>query len=537
MIVKIIYIISILLFFLVLPLQAQKQGQELIDSLLKELPKAVDDTNHVKLLKNLSSNLFTSDPDKGIKYGLEGAELAEELSWEKGLAGSYLALGVNYSFGKSDYPKGISYFEKALHIYEKLNLESDIASTLGNLGFVYRNQSDYVRALKYYQRSLKIFEKLKKREGIAANLGNIGIIYDYQSNFPLALEYYKKALVLNKELKNKSGVAALLTNIGLVYYFQGDYNNALDNLKKSQKIFEDMGSRSGTASTLGNIGLIYQTKSDYSQALENYNKAATIYEKLGIKANLANNWGNIGELYYTIAQDSVLRNIKEETEFVSLDKNVDIERSISYYNKAIKLLEEIGELDTRSRFMEGLSKVYAYKGDYEKALNIYKNYIKLKDSVFNQKTKTQIANLEAIRGNEVRDRELKIKDLKIEQSESQRLAAIAGAVVFIFIALLIFRQRRKSEKLLLNILPSKIAKRLKKKERLIADDIESASIVFIDLVGFTAFSKDKKASEVLQMLNDVFNKVDELITKIWVGKNQDYWRWLYGGSGGTRALS
>jgi class 3 adenylate cyclase/lipopolysaccharide biosynthesis regulator YciM len=511
--VRKIYLVLAIVVLCFGTVQAQKQGQELLDSLMKELPKAKEDTNHVKLLKNLSSNLFTTDPDKGIKYGLEGAKLGEEIGWEKGVASNYLAIGANYSYGKSDYTKGISYFEKALKIYEKLNLKSDIASTLGNLGFVYRNQSDYVRALNYYQRSLRIFEGLDKKEGIAANLGNIGIIYDYQGNFPLALEYYKKALKLNRELNNKSGVAALLTNIGLVYYFQADYANALDNLKKSQKIFDEMGNKSGTASTLGNIGLIYQTKGDYSDALENYNKAAGIYEELGIKANLATNLGNIGELYYTIAQDSVLKKLKTETDLVSLDRAVDIERSISNYNRAIKILEEIGELDTRSRFMKGLSNVYALRGDYDKALTIYKKYIELKDSVFNDKTKTQIANLEAIRGNEIRDRELKIKDLKIAQSENERLIALAGAIVFILIAVIIFRQRQRSEKLLLNILPLKIAKRLKKKERLIADDIECASIVFVDLVGFTAYSKDRKASDVLQMLNEVFNKVDGLIVK------------------------
>jgi class 3 adenylate cyclase len=125
----------------------------------------------------------------------------------------------------------------------------------------------------------------------------------------------------------------------------------------------------------------------------------------------------------------------------------------------------------------------------------------------------QIANIEAIRQNEIKDKEIEIKDLEISQSQNEQYAVIGGAIGVAFIAIIVFRQRQRSEKLLLNILPMKIAKRLKKKERLIADDIECASIVFIDLVGFTAYSKDRKASDVLQMLNDVFDKFDGLIIK------------------------
>lgn len=528
---KKINILLIVLLINGLNLYAQKQGKEKLDSLLKELPKAKADTNHVNILKELSSNLYTSDPDKGIEYGLEGVELAKKIGWENGIAKSYLSIGVNYAFGKSNYPKAIENYEKALSIYEELKQNSDLASTLGNLGYVYRNQSDYVKALEYYQKSLNIFEKLNKKEGIAANLGNIGILYDYQGDFPLALKYYKKALKINEELDNKNSVAALLSNIGLVYYFQKDYSNALENFQKAKKIFTLIGNKNGVASSLGNSGLIYQKKSEYSKALENYNEAVKIYEELGSKTNLANNLGNIGELYFTIAQDSVFNKIKEETKFVSLKKSVDIQRSIDYYTKAINILEEIGELDTRSRFMQGLSDVYAMKGYSKKALEIYKNYILLKDSVFSERTKTQIKNLEAVRQNEIKDKELKIKDLeairlkekkdkelkikdlKIKQSENERWAVLGGAIGIAFIAIIIFRQRQRSEKLLLNILPVKIAKRLKQKERLIADDIECASIVFVDLVGFTAYSKDRKASDVLQMLNDVFDRVDSLIIK------------------------
>lgn len=555
--------VLLVLFILIIPTQSllsQKQGQEKLDSLLKVLPNAKKDTAHVSLLAELSKSIQATNPEKGIKYGERGVKLAKELDWKRGIADNNVSIGLNYALGKSEFTKSKLYFDKALKTYEELDLKLElgktlvnigivyqnqslydnaienyekaldiferlkdkerIASTLGNIGFVYRSQSDYANALEYYQRSLSMFEKLGNKSGIATNLGNIGMIYDYQSDFTRALEYYNKAIELKQELGDKTGEAALLSNIGLVYYFKSDYPHALEYLQKSVDIFDDIGNKYGVASILGNIGIIYQKQNEFSKALENYKEAVNIYEELGNKSSLASNLGNIGEFYYNISQDSVIVKIKEVTNFISTNKQVNLERSISYYYQAIKLLEEIGELDTRSRFLKGLSDAYKLKGDYAKSLELYKSYIKLKDSVFTERSLSQIANLEAIRENEIKDKELEIKNreneiqnLEIIKAKNEQWAFIGGAIGIAFIAIIVFRQRQRSEKLLLNILPLKIARRLKKKERLIADDIECASIVFIDLVGFTAYSKDRKASDVLQMLNDVFHEFDGLIVK------------------------
>ncbi|MFN3195336.1 MAG: adenylate/guanylate cyclase domain-containing protein [Chlorobiota bacterium] len=509
----------IILFFALLSSYsyAQKQGQEKLDSLYSELKTDVQDTNQVKILNNIATIYFSIDPDKGIEYAKKSEEMAEEIGWEKGIASSYVAQAMNYSWGKSDFKLGQELYEKAYDIYDNLpqtvEIKKSKASILGNIGFMYRNQSDYPKALDYYQKSLLIFEEINNKQGIAANLGNIGTIYDYQGDFDRALEYYNKAMDLKKELKDKNGEAALLANIGLVYYFKADYDKALNNFVLSREFYEEVGNLNGQASNLGNIGLIYQKKGDYSKALVNYKKAAGIYDNLGSKTNLANNLGNIGELFYSLSIDSILNNIDRQLNAGYLNKQNNIDSSKYYYKRAIDLLEETGELHTRSRFILGLSNVSQQHGNYKKALELYKEYKTLDDSVFTEETQSQIANLEAVRENMLKDKELVIKDLEITQSKNERIAVIGGAIAVAFVAVIIFRQRQRSEQLLLNILPVNIAKRLKKKERLIADNIESASVVFIDLVGFTAYSKDRQAKEVVQMLNDTFDKIDELIVK------------------------
>jgi guanylate cyclase len=71
-------------------------------------------------------------------------------------------------------------------------------------------------------------------------------------------------------------------------------------------------------------------------------------------------------------------------------------------------------------------------------------------------------------------------------------------------------EKQRSEDLLLNILPAPIAKRLKKKETLIADHFEQASILFADIEGFTKVSKDQKPDELVILLDDIFSHLDNI---------------------------
>ena len=74
-------------------------------------------------------------------------------------------------------------------------------------------------------------------------------------------------------------------------------------------------------------------------------------------------------------------------------------------------------------------------------------------------------------------------------------------------------EQKKSETLLLNILPRSIADRLKEGETLIADDFENATVLFADLRGFTSISSKISAQELVLMLNNIFSIFDELLIK------------------------
>jgi class 3 adenylate cyclase len=83
---------------------------------------------------------------------------------------------------------------------------------------------------------------------------------------------------------------------------------------------------------------------------------------------------------------------------------------------------------------------------------------------------------------------------------------------------LIREKNRENEALLLNILPAEIAARLKSGEHEIADSFADVTVLFGDIVGFTALSSRTTAGEVVELLNGLFSQFDELAQELEIEK-------------------
>jgi adenylate cyclase len=98
--------------------------------------------------------------------------------------------------------------------------------------------------------------------------------------------------------------------------------------------------------------------------------------------------------------------------------------------------------------------------------------------------------------------------------------AVGGTIVFTLLAVFANERRtalaalrveqERAENLLLNILPRSIAERLKARDRPIADQFDSASILFADVVDFTPWSERLPPPEVVGYLDRLFTHFDAL---------------------------
>ncbi|MBE7493694.1 MAG: adenylate/guanylate cyclase domain-containing protein [Verrucomicrobiaceae bacterium] len=79
-------------------------------------------------------------------------------------------------------------------------------------------------------------------------------------------------------------------------------------------------------------------------------------------------------------------------------------------------------------------------------------------------------------------------------------------------------EQERADRLLLNILPEQIARRLKEDPRTIADGFHDVTVLFADLVGFTPMSESMTPSELLRLMDRVFSRFDELVDQFGLEK-------------------
>jgi len=79
-------------------------------------------------------------------------------------------------------------------------------------------------------------------------------------------------------------------------------------------------------------------------------------------------------------------------------------------------------------------------------------------------------------------------------------------------------EKDKSERLLLNVLPQDVAEVLRDGEETLAEQYESVSVMFADVVGFTPFAAGVEPRRMVALLNEVFSEFDALALRFGVEK-------------------
>ena len=74
-------------------------------------------------------------------------------------------------------------------------------------------------------------------------------------------------------------------------------------------------------------------------------------------------------------------------------------------------------------------------------------------------------------------------------------------------------EKATAQNLLLNVLPLKVADELKQEEKIIANEIQNATVLFADIVDFTKMSSSSTPASIVGMLNNIFSSFDDLLEK------------------------
>ena len=463
-----------------------------LDSLTTVIQTAGHDTAKVKAMQQLAWTLMYSNPDTATILCEQALELlgADNLKGEGDSPPAYFSLhaavlktlgAVNYI--QSSYPEALEYYFKSLKIYEQLleqvkqsgnpdeagRYKKGMAASYNNIGLIYMNQSSYPQALEYYFKSLKIYEQPGDKKGMAISYNNIGIIYYNQSSYPQALEYYFKSLKIEEQLSNKRGMAYSYENIGIIYQDQSDYPLALGYYFKSLKIKKELGDKQGMANAYTNIGSLYTVLYTLGDSPPVGGVAGWAVRNPALLLDTA--------MYYQQKALALNKELSDEYGMtISLScigsvyaQKQEYTKAIKHYQQAALLADSIGVLQRGSEAYSGLAGCYEQmakgmaksplprlyrdrRGDlgglYKLALEHYKQYTTLKDSIFNEEKSKEIGKLEA--RHEMEMAEMKRKQEEEEQArileqqiQRRHLLQYSGILIFIIavIVMLLFSGR------------------------------------------------------------------------------------------------
>lgn len=97
------------------------------------------------------------------------------------------------------------------------------------------------------------------------------------------------------------------------------------------------------------------------------------------------------------------------------------------------------------------------------------------------------------------------------------------------------KERAKTEQLLHNVLPEKVADRLRKGE-VVADAFSDVAVVFVDIVGFSKLARILSPGRLVTMLNSVFGIADDCATRHGVEKVKTIGDAYLAVAGGTTSI-
>jgi len=228
----------------------------------------------------------------------------------------------------------------------------------------------------------------------------------------------------------------------------------------------------------------------------------------------------------------LFNNIIETGEIYRLSGNN--ENALDYLNESLEISIELNDVSQNKRNYYRLSQLFADKGDFKRSLDYYKKYTAIKDTIFSAESQKALAKFQIQYETEKKDKEIKlmkqneiIHDLDIKKQKILRNSFILGFVAVFILAAIIFygliqkrrgskiieAEKEKSDELLLNILPSRVATDLKEKGVSDPQLFENVTVFFSDIIDFTEKSNELEPEVLISELNDIFTGFDNIIEK------------------------
>jgi serine phosphatase RsbU (regulator of sigma subunit)/tetratricopeptide (TPR) repeat protein len=265
----------------------------------------------------------------------------------------YIEIGKIYEEG-SLYENALDYFKKSNTIEEKANTNELIANGL-------LESKKYKEALEAYSKALKTYKAEANYKATIRNLQQIVNCYKKLGQYDKALENNVEILGLARNAKDKQEEANALNNIGYIYRYLKNYNKALDYLNQTLSLKrQSKESAKEELITLVNIGVVNQNMGNYTNALGNLTEALQIAQKQKDTPEVCKIQDLIAVVYLN---------------------SKDVYNAEIYNELAISVAEKLKNPVLLQTVYETKSNILQAKEDFQNALDYYKKYSSIRDSI------------------------------------------------------------------------------------------------------------------------------------------------------------
>ncbi len=416
------------------------RAQGSIDSALGVLRASRADTEKIRTYVAVSKLYYGTEPKKGFAFADSALALSQQLQYQRGIAESYNLLGL--LTGDTGNNAGArAYFEKSLAINRALGAKTAIIANLNNIGRRYARESDFTKAAEYYFQALALADSLHDDAQAALVGTNLTSLYILQQDYNKAALYaattIKRGLAGNALIHVSKGHELL----AVILLQNGDTIGAKKQYDTAMVIDEQLGNTVAELAVLTNLGA---TEADPKKAIPVFLKAQRLIDSVSPSSEMAIvNLVNLGINYTGLAQTEPAQDMRR-----------DLKLSQDYLERGDRLSVSTKNTVYEGDIQEGLANVEQLQGHYLAALEHYKRFKAINDSVFSQENKNKIASLESQRSIDLKNEEIQNRGLQIANQRKTLWLLVVGVGMLVVIGVILYRQgvvRKKTNTVLVQL--------------------------------------------------------------------------------------
>ncbi len=371
-----------------------------ISELENQLETAQDQQTRINILNELAWAIHLDDRAKARGLAEQAHTLSSSGEYEQaahwfGLASSLRCLAA-LDNDAGHYDQALVQALRALEILERnLDVTHEVAllrgGVLGQISWSYRCLGDYVIATETAMKSLKLAQELGDRRIEQGMLNVLSVIYAEQNDLPAALEIGLKVLQYSREDGGVWGECLALNNLAMTYLEIGDGAKALATCEESLKIAQEIKMEALALTVLTTMGEIYLGIKEFAKAEEHLLRALTLAREQGAGFDELQCLLNLGKVYRSQQNDEAAQSALVDALALSQASN-----------------------DRRGEYQchELLSEVYEKRREFEIALQHFRQFHALKETVFSESTVKRLAGLKVLHQVETAKRDAEIHFLK-----------------------------------------------------------------------------------------------------------------------------